>query len=42
MAGLAAAFNGLQTIMDRRSILDGVARGHGATRATAFVALRVR
>src|SRR5208282_1880599 len=27
MAGLAAAFNGLRTIMDRRSILDGVARG---------------
>ncbi len=24
MAGLAAAFNGLRTIMDRRSILDGV------------------
>src|SRR5277367_4052232 len=38
MAGLAAAFNGLRTIMDRRSILDGVARGSGATRATAFVA----
>ena len=40
MAGLAAAFNGLRTIMDRRSILDGVARGPGATRATAFVATR--
>src|ERR1700733_10427040 len=40
MAGLAAAFNGLRTIMDRRSILDGVARGPGATRATAFVAPR--
>ena len=26
MAGLAAAFNGLRAIMDRRSILDGVAR----------------
>ncbi len=26
MAGLAAAFNGLRTIMDRRSILEGVAR----------------
>src|SRR5271168_5367460 len=38
--GLAAAFNGLRTIMDRRSILDGVARGSGATRATAFVAAR--
>jgi hypothetical protein len=37
MTGLAAAFNGLWTIMDRRSILDGVARGSGATRATAFV-----
>ena len=37
MAGLAAAFNGLRTLMDRRSILDGVARGSGATRATAFV-----
>src|SRR5208282_2210826 len=40
MAGLAAAFNGLRTIMDRRSILDGVARGSGAPRATAFVATR--
>ena len=40
VAGLAAAFNGLRTIMDRRSILDGVARGSGATRATAFVAAR--
>jgi len=40
MAGLAAAFNGLRTIMDRRSILDGVARRSGATRATAFVAPR--
>src|ERR1700729_4072562 len=40
MAGFAAAFNGLRTIMDRRSILDGVARGSGATRATAFVATR--
>src|ERR1700738_314553 len=40
MAGLAAAFNGLRTIMDRRSILDGVARGSGATRATPFVATR--
>src|ERR1700729_1138659 len=40
MAGLAAAFNGLRTIMDRRSILDGVARGSGATRATAFGATR--
>jgi hypothetical protein len=40
MAGLAAAFNGLRTIKDRRSILDGVARGSGATRATAFVATR--
>jgi hypothetical protein len=38
MAGLAAAFNGLGTIMDRSSIHDGVARGSGATRATAFVA----
>src|SRR5277367_6683893 len=38
MAGLASAFNGLRTIMDRRSILDSVARGSGATRATAFVA----
>ena len=38
MAGLAATFNGLRTIMDRRSILDGVARGSGVTRATAFVA----
>src|SRR5580704_4718167 len=38
MAGLAAAFNGLRTIMDRGSILDGVARGSGATRATPFVA----
>src|SRR4029077_19800035 len=36
----ASAFNGLRTIMDRRSILDGVARGPGATRATAFVATR--
>ena len=26
--------------MDRRSILDGVARGSGAARATAFVATR--
>src|SRR5450432_4089647 len=40
MAGLAAAFNDLRTIMDRASILDGVARGSGATRATAFVATR--
>src|SRR5712672_331249 len=40
MAGLATAFNGLRTIMDRRSILDGVARGSGATRATPFVATR--
>src|SRR5271155_1750467 len=40
MAGLAAAFNGLRTIMDRRSILDGVARGSGATGTTAFVAPR--
>ena len=40
MAGLAAAFNGLRTIMDRRSILDGVARGPGATPATPFVATR--
>src|SRR5215467_5984915 len=40
MAGLAAAFNGLRTFMDRCSILDGVARGSGATRATAFVATR--
>src|SRR5271169_5580199 len=40
MAGLAAAFNGFRTIMDRASILDGVARGSGATRATAFVATR--
>src|SRR5580700_8183241 len=40
MAGLAAAFNGLRTIMDRRSILDGVARGPGARPATAFVATR--
>src|SRR5271169_715399 len=38
MAGLAAAFNGLRTIMDRRSILDGVARRSGVTRATALVA----
>src|SRR5271165_3859027 len=42
MAGLAAAFNGLRTIMDRRSILDGVARGSGATWATAFVATATR
>src|SRR5271165_1722892 len=40
MAGLAAAFNGLRTIMDRGSILDGVARGSGATWTTAFVAPR--
>jgi hypothetical protein len=40
MAGLVAAFNGLRTFMDRRSILDGVARGSGTTRATAFVATR--
>src|SRR4249920_3757123 len=40
MAGLAAAFNGLGTIMDRSSILDGVARGSGATWTTAFVATR--
>ena len=40
MAGFAAAFNGLGTIMDRRSILDGVARGSGATWTTAFVATR--
>src|SRR6516165_12261795 len=40
MAGLAAVFNGLRTIMDRRSILDGVARGSGATWASAFVATR--
>jgi hypothetical protein len=40
MAGLAAAFNDLRTIIDRRSILDGVARGSGPTRATAFVAPR--
>src|SRR5208282_763197 len=40
MTGLAAAFNGLWTIKDRRSILDGVAGGSGATRATAFVATR--
>src|SRR4029077_11428982 len=40
MAGLAAAFNGLRTIMDRRSSLDVAARGAGATRATAFVATR--
>src|SRR5271166_5288061 len=40
MAGLAAAFNGLRTIMDRSSILDGVARGSGATGTTAFVAPR--
>ena len=33
-------FNGLRTIMNRSSILDGVARGSGATRATAFVATR--
>ena len=38
MASLAAVFNGLWTIMDRSSILEGVARGSGATRATAFVA----
>src|ERR1700722_14719633 len=38
MAGLAAAFDDLRTIMDRRSVLDGVARGSGATRAMAFVA----
>ena len=38
MAGLGAAFNDLRTIMDRRSILDRVARGSGATRATALVA----
>src|SRR4029077_19529497 len=40
MTGLAAAFNGLRTIMDRSSIYDGVARGSGATRTTAFVAMR--
>jgi hypothetical protein len=40
MAGLVAAFNGLRTIMDRRSILDGVARGSGTPRATAFMATR--
>src|SRR5271166_6254733 len=40
MAGLAAAFNGLRTIVDRSSILDGVARGSGVTRATAFMATR--
>src|SRR3974377_1878064 len=40
MASLAAAFNDLGTIMDRRSILDGVARGAGGTRTTAFVATR--
>ena len=38
MAGLDAAFNDLRTIMDRSSILDGIARGSGATRATALVA----
>jgi hypothetical protein len=38
--GLAAAFNGLRTIMDRSSIDDGVARGSGATWTTAFVAPR--
>ena len=40
MVGLAAVINGLRTIMDRRSILDGVARGAGATRETGFVATR--
>src|SRR3974390_1913429 len=38
MASLAAAFNGLRTVMDRSSILEGVARESGATWATAFVA----
>ena len=38
MAGLAAAFNGLRTIMDRCSILDGVARRCGVTGTTALVA----
>jgi hypothetical protein len=28
--------------MDRRSILDGVARGSGATRATAFVTTEIQ
>ena len=40
MASFAAAFNGLRTLLDRGSILDGVARGSGATWATAFVATR--
>src|SRR4029077_4788637 len=40
MAGLAAAFNGLRTIMDRRSILDGVARGSGRAAATGVVGSR--
>src|SRR3984957_20456580 len=40
MAGLAAAFKGLRTIMDRRSILDGVARGGSGATPTAFVATR--
>src|SRR5271156_3519562 len=40
MTGLAAAFHGLWTIMDRRSILDGVARGSGAAWTTTFVATR--
>jgi hypothetical protein len=40
MTGFAAAFIGLRTIMDRSSILDGVARGSGATWTTAFVATR--
>ena len=40
MASLAAAFNGLRTIIDRSTILDGVARGSSATWTTAFVATR--
>src|SRR4029077_11583484 len=40
MAGLAAAFNDLRTIMDRNSIYDGVARVSGAPWTTAFVATR--
>jgi hypothetical protein len=39
MAGLTAAFNGLRTILDRRSILDGVTRESDA-QAAAFVATR--
>ena len=40
MASLAAGFDGFRPIMDRSSILEGVARGSGTTGATAFVATR--